>query len=112
MDKFLSAIQPYKKNIILLAAYLDTIRRVLGDKPMRITSWYRSPNYNKMIGGATRSQHLTGKAVDFSINHLSLPKAYQILDDFHGDKGGLGLYPGHLHIDLRGQKARWKKNKY
>jgi hypothetical protein len=32
--------------------------------PLRITSFYRSPELNKAIGGAAKSQHMLGEAID------------------------------------------------
>lgn len=39
--------------------------RIEHGKPFKITSGYRSPEYNKIIGGAAKSQHQYGEAVDF-----------------------------------------------
>ena len=32
--------------------------------PVRVNSFYRSPKLNKAIGGAKRSQHMEGRAMD------------------------------------------------
>ena len=37
------------------------------NKPLHITSGYRSKKYNKAIGGSVNSPHLTGNAVDIFI---------------------------------------------
>ena len=37
------------------------------DKPMIITSGYRSPSYNESIGGAEYSPHMYGRAVDVQV---------------------------------------------
>ena len=47
---------------------LDSLRELCGF-PLKINSSYRSPEYNKKIGGATHSQHLLGKAVDLHCNN-------------------------------------------
>lgn len=100
------------ENICTTAAYMERIREILGNKKIIVTSWYRSPQYNSRIGGANNSQHLSGLAVDFYCNHLSSTEIYNILNIAHGCKGGLGRYPGHVHIDLRGVKARWTRQSY
>lgn len=43
---------------------LQPIRDKVG--AIKISSGYRSPQVNKIVGGATSSQHLTGEAVDIS----------------------------------------------
>ncbi len=84
-----------------------------------IRSGYRHPHYNDKIGGATRSQHLTGKAVDISVQDINQDGKYtnadkKIVLKLAEDKiikneGGVGLYPGtrSVHLDVRGHKARW-----
>ena len=42
---------------------LDELRGYVG-QPLIITSSYRSPEYNKSVGGAKRTMHMKGKAVD------------------------------------------------
>lgn len=34
------------------------------DKPIRVSSFYRSPQVNKAVGGSATSQHRTGEAID------------------------------------------------
>ena len=42
---------------------LDKLRYNSGER-MNITSSYRSPEYNASVGGASKSMHLHGRAVD------------------------------------------------
>ncbi len=37
---------------------------VCGDKPLAVTSFFRSPEVNKAVGGSVTSQHCRGEAVD------------------------------------------------
>lgn len=39
-------------------------REVCGNKPLAITSFFRSPELNKNIGGSVNSQHCRGEAMD------------------------------------------------
>ena len=51
-------------NIVGTAHQMEKVRALLGH-PIVVTSWYRSPEVNKAIGGATKSHHMKGLAVDF-----------------------------------------------
>jgi len=54
-------------NIIKVATVLQRIRDLV-QVPVRVTSAYRPTIYNELIGGAPRSQHRIGAAVDFKIS--------------------------------------------
>lgn len=57
------ASEEIKKNMHLLVDnLLDPLRQKVG--AIRIDSAYRSVEYNKKVGGAIRSQHCLGEAVD------------------------------------------------
>jgi len=99
-----------QNNIRLLSVELQKLRNVLG-RPIRITSAYRSPEYNKKIGGVANSQHLYGKAADIQVKNVDPVQVYEIIEDM-AEKGelsigGLGLYDSFVHIDIRDYKARW-----
>ena len=47
----------------LVANVLDPLREAYG-KPIVVTSGYRCPKLNRAVGGAARSQHTNGEAVD------------------------------------------------
>lgn len=49
---------------------LQPIRDKIG-KPMIITSGYRCPQVNKLVGGAANSQHTKGQAADFTIKGMT-----------------------------------------
>lgn len=81
---------------------MDPIREILG-VPLIPTSWFRSPEVNKLVGGSTTSDHLTGTSVDFYSPHMSPAKIYDTLRDFAKviDYDQLILYPTHVHIGFR-----------
>lgn len=94
-------------NIIALAKQLERARKQIG-KPFRITSWYRPEPWNSRVGGARRSQHLSGKAVDIVVAGFS---GRQLGNQFlPWWPGGLGIYPGNrqhiLHLDV-GPRRKW-----
>lgn len=56
------------------AARMEEVRRLLGDRPITVSSGYRSPELNCVVGGARKSAHLTGHAVDFNCFGYGRPK--------------------------------------
>ena len=90
------------ENILVLAELLERPRRQIG-RPFIITSWYRPPIINRMVGGATYSRHLYGQAVDFYVE--SLP-ARTVAQQIGWWPGGLGAYSGWVHLDT-GPRRRW-----
>lgn len=53
-------------QLYLTADRMERVRSILGNKPIRVTSGYRSPAVNKAVGGSANSAHMTGHAVDFT----------------------------------------------
>lgn len=90
-----------------LVAILQKIRTHFG-KPVTITSAYRTPTHNKKIGGTTFSQHLYGKAADIAVKSVSPKITATYVETLLPDRGGIGVYDTFVHVDVRGQKARWK----
>lgn len=83
---------------------LQKMRVALG-RPMIINSAYRSPEYNKSIGGAPKSQHMQGKAFDIRItDQVSRGDIhhYAKLAGFTG----FGDYNSFVHIDT-GPERTW-----
>ena len=62
------------ENIITTANYLETIRELLGNNPVIVSSCFRSPKVNKLVGGSPTSAHLEGLAVDFVCNGAGSPE--------------------------------------
>jgi len=52
------------ENLTRTAMKMDHIRRLLG-RPIIVSSGYRSPEVNKIVGGSPTSDHMQGLAVDF-----------------------------------------------
>lgn len=70
-----------------------------------VNSTCRSRRHNAAVGGAHRSQHLTGNAVDFRV-HGNVRGVYAFLRS-QGGVGGLKHYGGGLfHIDT-GPRRTW-----
>jgi N-acetylmuramoyl-L-alanine amidase len=104
--------KPLWKNIVPTLRIVDDLRESFG-KPCRILSSYRSPDYNKTVGGAPLSQHMEFRALDIAFEGVSPQRAYDRLIEWRKAgrfAGGLGLYPssGFVHIDTRGNNATWR----
>ena len=97
-------------NVSTLAKNLQVLRDYL-QEPVRLNSGYRTAAYNKRIGGATGSQHVLAKAADITVKSKTSKQLHAIIEQLIADKkmqqGGLGLYPGFVHYDVRDDKARW-----
>ena len=52
-------------NLVKTAEMLEAVRSLLGNRPILISSGYRSPAVNAAVGGARSSAHTFGKAADF-----------------------------------------------
>lgn len=97
-------------NVQELAYNLQVLRDDIGE-PIHVNSGYRTPSYNKKIGGAPDSQHKKAKAGDITAKSFTPKKlAVRIEKLIKAGKmkqGGIGIYPGFTHYDVRGVKARW-----
>ena len=60
----------------LASLVLQPIRERIG-MPFDVTSWYRSPQLNKAIGGVSTSAHLTGMAVDFTVRGMTAKESFE-----------------------------------
>ncbi len=101
----------YLGNVQTLAEQLEVLRAELGGPSVKIMSGYRSKKYNRSVGGAKRSQHLTAKAADIQVEgappHMVHATIIKLIGDGRMQQGGLGLYNTFVHYDVRGRKARW-----
>lgn len=97
-------------NLLRLVRNLQVLRDHLG-RPVIVTSGYRSPAYNQQVGGARQSRHMTAEAADIRVRGLSPAQLYctieQLIATGRMQQGGLGIYVGHVHYDVRGFRARW-----
>jgi len=97
-------------NVIEVAENLEVLRAHF-NTPININSAYRSPVYNRSVGGAVNSQHLSGKAADVVMDGITpseVADAIEFLIDVGLMKeGGVGRYDTFTHYDIRGTKARW-----
>lgn len=95
-----------------LIAMLERLRAALGGMPIVVTSGYRSPRYNRQVGGAPNSYHVKGMAADIQVRDAAPQRVYDSALALFPDTGGLGLYRrgdgGWVHVDSRASPARWR----
>lgn len=87
------------------AERMEEVRTLLGNRPILVSSGYRSPAVNRAVGGSGSSAHMSGHAVDFICPAFGTPAevaAYlaqhltafdQIIEEF-GDWVHIGFGPG------------------
>ena len=62
------------ENLERTAKVMEKVRTLLGDKPILISSGYRSPQVNAAVGGSKSSAHMSGLACDFSCPGFGTPR--------------------------------------
>lgn len=91
-----------KTSCVMLEA-LEKLRRIIGDRPIVIVSGYRCPRHNKAVGGATRSRHVYGDAVDLPSRLATPEQARRAGFTGIGTRG-----PWAVHVDTRPSPATWE----
>ena len=86
-----------------LMAMLEKLR-AYGGFTVHINSGYRSPSYNRKIGGASKSQHTLGTAADIVVKKngktVSAKKICCLCQDL-GFKGVAYISESAVHVDMR-----------
>jgi zinc D-Ala-D-Ala carboxypeptidase len=95
-------------TIVICEEAMDALQKLRTEygKPMRINSAYRSPVYNKEVGGEANSYHLKGMAFDVSLEGMDVAAflSAAMLNGFNG----IGFYNTFIHIDI-GPDRQWNK---
>jgi len=115
-----------RPRIVRQAQLLNSLRAVIAKEhglrnakevKIKVNSWYRSPSYNRSIGGATLSQHVDARATDINVRvgskaltPLQVAASANKVPAFH--RGGIGVYDAahgnFTHLDHRPDgPARW-----
>lgn len=89
-----------------LVELLQKIRDHFG-APITINSAYRTPEYNKKVGGSTYSQHQYGKAADIVVKGVKPAEVAAYAEQLMPSYGGVGRYATFTHVDVRDEKSRW-----
>lgn len=101
-------------NIQALMENLEVIRTAIGNRPLIVSSGYRSPTHNASIPGASSgSKHTLGQAADIVVDGMHPDTVHDIIlrliEEGSISEGGLGRYNFHTHYDIRGTAARWDR---
>ncbi len=98
----------YIINALVICRRAEALRAEVG--PLIVTSGFRSAAWNRRIGGAKGSLHLTASALDLTSRKYSgqqLADIYlRLMADGQVPDGGVGRYPGWVHVDI-GRPRRW-----
>lgn len=89
-----------------LVTVLQKIREHFG-KPVSINSAFRTAAHNEKVGGAPQSQHLYGMAADVHIAGVTPKAIAAYAETLLLGSGGIGVYDGFCHVDVRAARSRW-----
>ena len=96
----------------LIVFCLQPVRNLL-NVPMIITSGFRCKKVNELVGGVDTSQHLTGQAVDFIPNEMSIENAIFKIQTSNIEYDQLiNEYDRWVHISYNKGKNRRQNLKY
>lgn len=89
---------------------LQVLRDYVG-VPVKIHSGHRCEAYNKKVGGALHSKHLTAEAADFTIEGYPPSDVQGYLLIRYAGRYGIGRYDTFTHLDVRKGMSRWDNRK-
>jgi putative chitinase len=97
-------------NLVRLAAFLEQVREVLGDKTIIVNSAFRSAEVNRAVGSSDKSQHRRGCAADIRVKGLTPDEVVKtiIAADLHYDQV-IREFDRWTHVSIpneEGQKPR------
>ncbi len=109
-----------KARLLILANMLELVRAACGNRPISISSGYRSKAVNKAVRGSKTSAHMRGDAADFMVSGLSAKESCkiiresgivfdQLIEEYH--KGTEWVHIG-LSNDPRNEYLIYKNGKY
>lgn len=108
---------PVPNNLIPVIQELANNLQILRDElgvSIHVNSGYRTEKHNKNIGGVKNSFHVKGMAGDLSTRDVK-PRKFartikRLIKQGKMKQGGVGLYNGFVHYDIRGYNATWDKS--
>lgn len=110
--KFLLPAQTSWARAAAISLWATAMIPVAGEKP-NIISWYREPCYNKAIGGASSSDHMSARSMDIDFSTAEpRRKAQKWLCQFWNSSLNMQVGLGDSVIHLGSQSPRGKRNWY
>jgi uncharacterized protein YcbK (DUF882 family) len=102
--------EPGEKEVVameeLVKRLLQPLRLAYG-KPIRISSGYRCPELNKLVGGAPSSQHVKGEAADcVAEDRAEVLLGVLLAAELPFDRAILYPKRNFLHLSLRAKRNR------
>jgi len=100
------ATQQHYDNLKRTAQVMEQVRAILGNRPILVSSGYRSPALNAAVGGASSSAHCSGLACDFQCPGFGTPHDICKMLEPHVKELGIDQlideYPptGWVHVGL------------
>jgi lysozyme len=83
----------------------ERLQQLVG-KELPVNSGYRDPNHNRRVGGAKKSQHVHGNAIDINVRSLSRQQRIDLIEKASAlGFTGIGVYNNAIHVDLGGRRA-------
>lgn len=95
--------------VVFIDEYLVTMLEILRkkiEKPIIVTSGYRTPEWNAKCRGAKYSYHMRGMAADIKVDGMSAKELANKLNDIVPDECGIIVYKSWVHFDVRHSKYR------
>lgn len=95
--------------VVFIDDYMVTLLEILRqtiNKPIIITSGYRTPARNKFVGGAKYSYHMRGCAADIRVNGMKPKDVAKELNKIVPNNCGIIVYENWVHFDTRTYKYR------
>lgn len=114
-------------DVVKHIAMLQAFRTRLG-RPCNVSSWYRTQNFNREVGGSANSLHLRALATDIVFPKMSdtlyekIEVLWRAVCQLYGAIGGINRYTNGVHLssredllgydafvtrDYRGKKGDW-----
>jgi stress response protein YsnF len=78
----------------------------VGQTKVKVNSGYRSKEKNAEVGGADKSQHLDGNAMDIDVSGMKITERIELIKALsNSGVTGIGVYSNSIHADLGGRRA-------